>query len=312
MRIYSVTTQLIAASLFAVCAAAQTPTFRTQVRQVRLDVQVVASDGTSVANLQKTDFQILDEGEPQPIVHFSYDSQPLDIVLLFDTSGSMKHHTEEVASGAKYALAALRPGDRATVWAFDSRARMIDGFLSTPAEIADALKALIEQESFDGDTVINRSIRRAADYLARRARPESRRTIVIFTDNVGKRGETNETVLRSLSNADATLNVMLYQWKAGKKRDTGADATELAEETGGDSVRFERGEKSFRDLLERLRQRYSIHYNAPAGQPGQTRQVSVDVIPPVKRTNPGMRVRARRSYVVPEERATESEESAKP
>jgi VWFA-related protein len=48
-------------------APAQPPTFRTGVGAVRVDVTVLDGDGRPVTDLGKDDFEILEDGEPQPI-----------------------------------------------------------------------------------------------------------------------------------------------------------------------------------------------------------------------------------------------------
>ena len=64
-------------------------TFRTGVADVRVDAQVV--DGKNVVTgLTQDDFIVTDEGQPQKIVYFGRDSEPLSLVLLLDISGSMQ------------------------------------------------------------------------------------------------------------------------------------------------------------------------------------------------------------------------------
>ena len=84
----------LALPLSAALLAAQTqttPTFRTEVALVHADAEVV-EDG-----------RILDEGKPQPIVQFSAGEQPLDLILLFDISGSMRLVVKQVAAASQQA-----------------------------------------------------------------------------------------------------------------------------------------------------------------------------------------------------------------
>jgi VWFA-related protein len=274
--------------------------FRTDVRQVRLDVRVAMPDGSAVASLTQGDLVVLEDGEPRPFTHFAYDSEPLDIVLLFDTSGSMKSHTEAIAAVSRTALSALKAGDRVAVMAFDEKPRLFESFLSNPDEIAGALSSLVASETFIGGTVINHAIQRAADYLVRRARPGSRRTIVLFTDNVGQKGVSDEDTEATLERAEAALNVLLYAWKEKSPRRGSADATMLADRTGGEVMRMERAAVSFRDMLERLRQRYTIYYGLPdSASAGSSRSVQVLLTTQSAERHPGAIVRSRRHYRVP-------------
>src|ERR1035438_4601280 len=113
---------LLACLLLAIVATAQetpqeTPTFRTGVAEVRVDVQV--NDGKrNIQDLTKDDFLLYDNGRPVVIQHFSQSSEPLDIVLLFDISGSMRPKVQGAISTAGAALGELRKGDRVAVWTF--------------------------------------------------------------------------------------------------------------------------------------------------------------------------------------------------
>jgi hypothetical protein len=63
----------------------------------------------------QTDFEVTDNGEVQEIVHFGYREEPLDLVLLFDTSLSMKPVIERIAQAGKATLGELRAGGQPRV-----------------------------------------------------------------------------------------------------------------------------------------------------------------------------------------------------
>src|SRR5215831_15855216 len=68
----------------------ESPTFRTGVALVQVDAEVTAADGRTLTGFHKEDFRVFDEGAEQPIVQFSWAEEPLDLILLFDISGSMR------------------------------------------------------------------------------------------------------------------------------------------------------------------------------------------------------------------------------
>src|ERR1044071_2589821 len=88
------------------------PNFRTGISLVQLNAEVTAADGRLLTGFSKDDFRVLDEGVEQPIVQFAWDDEPLDLILLFDISGSMKPKVQEVAAAAREGVRELRPGDR--------------------------------------------------------------------------------------------------------------------------------------------------------------------------------------------------------
>ncbi|HTB16878.1 MAG TPA: hypothetical protein VK708_02130, partial [Bryobacteraceae bacterium] len=88
-----------------------TPTFKTGVSDVRVDVQVTEGDKL-IKDLAKTDFAVTDEGQPQSIVSFAHGDEPVTLILLLDVSGSMQKYIDEISMEAREALDHLRPGDR--------------------------------------------------------------------------------------------------------------------------------------------------------------------------------------------------------
>lgn len=78
-----------------VCAATlayaqDTVTFRTGVSLVHVDAEVLAEDGHILTGFHREDFRVFDERKEQPILQFAAEEQPLDLILLFDISGSMR------------------------------------------------------------------------------------------------------------------------------------------------------------------------------------------------------------------------------
>jgi VWFA-related protein len=62
---------IVITALCGTAAFAQTPTFRLQVEYVEVDARVTDSNGNFVRDLTKEDFQILEDGKPQPLAAFS-------------------------------------------------------------------------------------------------------------------------------------------------------------------------------------------------------------------------------------------------
>jgi VWFA-related protein len=94
------------------------PVFRADANAVLVDVSV--TDGrTSVANLTPADFIVLDNGVQQTVTELDFGRLPMDVRIVFDTSGSVsdaqlaKHVHAMTQVGA-----ALKPGDRCEAWAF--------------------------------------------------------------------------------------------------------------------------------------------------------------------------------------------------
>ena len=81
-------------------AAQNLPTFRAGISLVHVEAQMVGENGRPISGLNRSDFRVFDEGQEQPIAIFSGYDQPLDLILLIDISGSMRHKVEEIAGRA--------------------------------------------------------------------------------------------------------------------------------------------------------------------------------------------------------------------
>src|SRR5579863_4477903 len=71
-------------------AAQQQSTFRTIGDAVRVFVTVTDHDGRIVTTLAKADFEVRDDGKPQPITLFDNTPRPVRLIVMLDVSGSME------------------------------------------------------------------------------------------------------------------------------------------------------------------------------------------------------------------------------
>jgi VWFA-related protein len=78
-----------------------------------------------------------------------------------------------------------------------------------------------------------------------------------------------------------------------------AGTAEIARDSGGDSMSVN-DSSALEDTLERLRQRYTLYFSLPEGvQPGEERNIEVDLTPEAHRRFSDAEVRYRRAYMSP-------------
>ena len=78
-----------------------------------------------------------------------------------------------------------------------------------------------------------------------------------------------------------------------------AGTEQIARNSGGDSMPVDDA-YAFQNTLERLRQRYALHFNLPEGvKPGQERNIEVQLSDATRRRYPDAEVRFRRAYQAP-------------
>src|SRR5260221_13004284 len=97
-----------AVCILALLSAQDRPTFRASVAQVYVDAAVVSKEGRMITGLSQADFRVFDESKEQALVGFVAEEQPLDLILLFDISASMRSILQKVAGRRGQALRELR------------------------------------------------------------------------------------------------------------------------------------------------------------------------------------------------------------
>jgi Ca-activated chloride channel family protein len=285
--------------------------FRSGVVLVHVDAEVTNAEGNIVTGLAKDDFRVLDERKEQPILHFSAEEEPLDLILLFDISGSMRAVVEGVASAAQEGLHELRQGDRVSVMVFNTRARVVSEF----TEDLDAVNRTIQEDvmgiQFGGGTFIQAAVDEAALRFLHEKKTQRRRAVLIITDNIGTRTRREETVVKDFWEADALLSGLIVRNPAYQAMHTvgiimgpqnlvmQAGMKGIAQKTGGDAVNSGDPGSAFRDAMHRIRSRYGLYYGLPKAKPGTTRSVHVELSPDAAKRYPKARVRARTGYIVP-------------
>ena len=76
-----------------------------------------------MAGLNEGNFLVYENGQPQKIATFATTDVPFEIALLLDTSGSTRSDVDLIRQAANSFVAALRPGDRVAIVAFNTARR---------------------------------------------------------------------------------------------------------------------------------------------------------------------------------------------
>jgi VWFA-related protein len=291
--------------------AQETAVFRAGVALVHVDAEVTGADGRILTGLTQDDFRVLDERKEQAILHFSAEEEPLDLILLFDISGSMDAVVQGVASAAREGFQELRPGDRVSVMVFNSQSRVISGFTDDLDAVDRTIRDEVLTLRFGGRTLIQEAVDDAANRFLHEKRTRRRRAVLIITDNIGQRTRRETTVVRDFWEADAILSGLIVSNPAFQAiRTIGiitgpqnlllqAGMAGIAEKTGGDAIHSHDPGTAFRDAMHRIRSRYSLYYALPQAKAGTTRSVHVELTPEAAKRYPKAHVRARTGYLVP-------------
>lgn len=312
--------------------SATPPTIRVSTDFVILDALVAnKKTGNLVGNLQSSDFALSENGVRQRITYFSHDQLPLSVVFLFDLTETVRPVLKPLAKGAREILGHLKPQDEVAVMVFSSHTELIQDFTRDRALAADAIAKASEMKSDDG-TFIHECMYEAVEQSMKSDIPDSRRVMVWLTDGtanfqnsltqktIGKnsparlhtKDEATEELLRSsvvaaalidrspgtdafIVAADANPFGMLFGGRIG-------DIRKYADLTGGPVLNTSKKEVAVRlaQLIDQLRQRYTIGYNPSTSNPvGTFCKLHLELTPNARKLNPDLRnsiVRTRSGY----------------
>jgi VWFA-related protein len=279
--------------------------FRSETVLIHVDAEAVDRGGRILDKLTQRDFHVFDQGQEQRIEKLLREEQPLDLILLFDISGSMRPIVQAVAQAAERGMHDLRPGDRVSVRVFNTKSQVVLPFTNDLASVAAAIQGVAAMR-FRGGTLIQRAVDEAALAFEGDDSKQRRRAVLIITDNIGTRTRREESVVKDFWQADAILSGLIVQDPKFRTAHVIADVIApqiilletgmkgIAEKTGGDVLQSEHAGDSFAEALRRIRTRYSIYYRMPAdAREGQKRRINVRLSPELGQ------VKARRGYVAP-------------
>jgi Ca-activated chloride channel homolog len=293
-------------------SARQQPVFRGRGDAVRVFVTVTDKDGRLVTTLAKEDFEVRDEGKPQPLTLFDNTPQPIRLIVLLDVSGSMEGNLPLLRAGTDALLGRLRQDDRVRLGTFGKTVTISPTFTRDANELRAALPEEIDPHA---PTPLWRAIDEAMDAFGDDV--EQRRAILVLSDGkdsgpigFGRRVSSQGGVIdRARSD-----NVMIYgvgmrsrQRMSAPGPDPGGlqaallaempdpGLARVAEETGGGYTEIRYGEDlltAFARVADELHSQYLLGYAAPSHD-GKVHKIDVRV------TQKGLKARGQKSYVAP-------------
>lgn len=300
--------------LSVVGLTAQQPTFRGSSDAIRVFVTVTDRDGRLVTTLAQGDFEIRDEGKPQPITLFDNTPQPVRLIVLLDVSGSMEGNLPLLRGATEELLARLRPDDVIRLGTFGRDVTISSTFTREPSRILASIPRSIEP---DAPTPLWRAIDEAMTAFADDD-GDGRAVILVLSD--GKDSGQLAFNQRPASQAGVIdrardRGVMIYgvgmQSRSSRQRQPGfgidglraamtdnlpdPGLAKVAEETGGGYAEIRFGEDlgaAFTRVADELHSQYLIGYDPPK-RDGKVHEIDVRV------SQRGLKPRGRKSYVAP-------------
>lgn len=193
-----------------VCAQSQDPIDTIKIDTNLISVPVIVSDRNNryVPNLTIDAFRLFDNQVEQKISFFDTGEEPLNVVLMLDTSLSTSGVLDEIRKAAKAFLKELRPQDRAMIVTFDWQTQKLSTLTSNRKELEAAIKHA-KAGKWVG-TVLNDAL---MDVSTRVLQPiRGRKAIVLLSDGEDHGSEFKaEQLIRTQSEADAMIYSIYYR-----------------------------------------------------------------------------------------------------
>jgi Ca-activated chloride channel family protein len=256
---------ILALSAFLAAQQRPQPSYRVNVRLVRVLTTVRDRAGGLIAGLNKEDFTIFDNGVPQQISVFERRTeQPLSISLMVDTSsstaGDLRYELDSMGKFLKALLREGNPDDSAALFSFDYNVTKQCGFTHRFSTLEQTLKKI----KGTGATSLYDALYLGAKEVAFR---DGRHVIVVVTDG----GDTTSTMnfhqaLEQAQLADAVIYPILVvpiTNDAGRNLGGENALAAMAAGTGGRVFRPIVGptlDAAFSDILIELRTQYLLGY----------------------------------------------------
>jgi Ca-activated chloride channel family protein len=276
-------------ALGASAVQAQTPspspppfTLEVSVDIVSVTAVVYDKGGHIIHGLGPKDVTLLEDAVPQEVSIFREakggdEKVPLSIVLVLDTSGSMKENLHFLQEAATSFVDKLTDVDSALVVSFNSSVKGSAEFTSD----IDRLDEIIVGLQAWGGTSLYDAIRYGIDRIKDKA---GRKAIVVFTDGDDTTSSnTEQSVIDFARATEATIYTLGI--KPGGAPGMGGGPNKgflkrVAEETGGEAFFPDRvGDliKLFAAISEELHNHYLLAYSPKRGPDGTFRKIELRV-----------------------------------
>lgn len=168
---------LILVAAFPLTAQDDDP-IRVDTSIVRLNVGVVDQKGRPITNLDKSNFELFEDGVKQEITRFEPSTAPFSVVMILDMSGSTLGFRQVLKQSAFRFVDALSRDDRVAVIEFYDKVNLRNDFTTDRGTIAHS----IDVADGRGKTQLFKALDFALDKLSKER--SRRKAIIVLTDGV--------------------------------------------------------------------------------------------------------------------------------
>jgi VWFA-related protein len=269
--------------------------FSSEVTRVNMLFTVTDKRGRFITNLDRGDFEVLENKKPQEISEFTSESDlPLRLAILVDTSNSIRDRFRfQQEAAVNFINGVMRDEDKSIVVSFDSATELVADLTSDTRKLENAIRDLRP----GGGTALFDAIYFACRDKLMQDQPlyKFRRAMIVLSDGEDNNSRmSRDQALEMAQKAD----VVVYTISTNISRvETPGDRIMryFAEQTGGVAFfPFQASDlnQSFENIANELRHQYNLFYRPnPLKNDGVFHAVQIKV-----RGRKDVIVRARRGY----------------
>ena len=217
-RTLRLATAALAVGLASAALAAQEPfKFKSGVELVNVTATVTGRDGRFLAGLDQDDFIVYDNGERQPITHFSSERAPVSLGIVLDASGSMADDKMAAARRAiqRFVTDLLDEEDEIFFMAFNEKATLRQDWTHDRRDVIRALAGVNPV----GGTAMYDAVAQALPIAA--GGKHAKKALLVISDG---RDADSEVKLIELRQAIKESEVLVYALGIDATADDGNDS----------------------------------------------------------------------------------------
>lgn len=236
----------------------------------------VKKDNRWIPDLTVADFRLTEDGSPVSIMRIDNQEVPLQLVLLFDVSESVRGSLKTIQDAVIAFVEGLNPEDRVALLLFNSDMVL---YAQVTDDREPILKA-IRNARAGGITRLNDALLLGMRLLKNK---EGRKAIVCFTDGQDTSGTTSRTEVRD---AAAQFGYPIYTIGAGAGLELASlkmILRDFAEISGGRAFfiqNLHRLREAFMEVASELRSAYVLHYYTQVPFDGRWHELRIQTVYP--------------------------------
>ena len=275
--------------------------FRARVEEVVLHATVYDDHDHMVTNLDKSAFQVFEDGVPQTITSFRREDIPVAVGIVIDNSGSMRDKRPAVNQAAVNFVRSSNPQDEVFIVNFNDEYYLDQDFTSSIPQLKEALEKIEAR----GGTALYDAIVASADHLKKNARLEKKVLLVVTDGEDNASRESLEQAVRRLQAENGPTVYTIGLLGGERQRRARRALATVAEDTGGVSF-FPKDlgevDSITQEVAHDIRNQYTIGYR-PTRPQSQGGYRSIKVIAHAHGYKK-LQVRTRTGYYAGSERAS--------